>query len=91
MKYLRQYYEYWVAFDRLDQDGDKKISKAEFTQATPFLKKWGIDMSDPAAQWKKCDQDGGGQVLFDEFAYWAIKCNLDLDDDDDVTDSDIDP
>lgn len=28
-------------------------------------------------------------VLFDEFANWAIKQSLDLDDDDDVTDSDI--
>ena len=46
-------------------------------------------MSNPAAQWKKCDADGGGMVLFDEFANWAIKQSLDLDDDDDVTDSDI--
>lgn len=27
--------------------------------------------------------NGGGKVLFDEFANWAIKKNLDLDDDDD--------
>jgi len=46
-------------------------------------------MSNPEAQWKKCDADGGGMVLFDEFANWAIKLSLDLDDDDDVTDSDI--
>jgi hypothetical protein len=29
-------------------------------------------------------------VLFDEFSAWAIRKNLDLDDDDDVPDSDID-
>jgi len=29
-------------------------------------------------------------ILFDEFSAWAIKKNLDLDDDDDVPDSDID-
>jgi hypothetical protein len=46
-------------------------------------------MSNPEAQWKKCDTDRGGMVLFDEFANWAIKQSLDLDDDDDVTDSDI--
>jgi len=46
-------------------------------------------MSDPEDQWKKCDADGAGKVLFDEFCNWAIKLSLDLDDDDDVTDSDI--
>jgi hypothetical protein len=46
-------------------------------------------MSNPKAQWKQCDADNKGKVLFDEFASWAIKKNLDLDDDDDVTDSDI--
>ena len=44
-------------------------------------------MSNPEAQWKKCDAES--MVLFDEFANWTIKQNLDLDDDDDVTDSDI--
>jgi hypothetical protein len=56
-----------------------------------MIKKWGIDMSDPDAQWSKADADGFGSILFDEFASWAIKNNLDLEDDDDVTDSDIDP
>ena len=46
-------------------------------------------MSNPEAQWKTCDADGGGMVLFDEFANWAIKKSLDLDDDDDEPDSDI--
>ena len=47
-------------------------------------------MSNPQAQWKKCDADGYGKVLFDEFCNWAISQSLDLDDDDDVTDSEID-
>ena len=51
-------------------------------KAIPELKKWGIDVSNPGACWKQCDADGGGMVLFDEFAAWAIKKNLDLDDDD---------
>lgn len=46
-------------------------------------------MSNPKAQWAKCDADKAGKVLFDEFANWAIKLSLDLDDDDDVPDSDI--
>ena len=49
LKYLRQYYEYWVAFDLIDLDGDKRISYKEFEYAAPDLKKWGIDMKDPKA------------------------------------------
>ena len=86
---MRQYYEYWVAFDLIDTDFDNRVSFEEFEKATPRLKKWGIDMSDPKAQWKECDADGFGMVLFDEFSNWAIKKSLDLDDDDNVQDSDI--
>jgi len=53
------------------------------------MTQWGIDMSNPEAQFKKVDSDRFGVILFDEFANWAIKQSLDLKDDDDVTDSDI--
>ena len=49
LKYLRQYYEYWVAFDLIDLDGDRRITYKEFEYAAPELKKWGIDMKDPKA------------------------------------------
>ena len=26
LQYLRQYYEYWVAFDSVDEDDDRRIS-----------------------------------------------------------------
>lgn len=87
LKYLRQYYEYWVAFDRIDTNDDRRVSYEEFMQAIPELQRWNIDMSDPRAQWRQCDQDGGGMVLFIEFCDWAIKKNLDLDDDDDDDDN----
>ena len=45
LKFLRQYYEYWVAFDKIDTDDDRRVSHAEFVQAKPMLEKWGIDMS----------------------------------------------
>ena len=83
LKFLRQYYEYWVAFDKIDTDDDRRVSHAEFIQAKHVLEKWGIDMSQPEKQWKEADRDGGGQILFNEFVAWAIKKNLDLDDDDD--------
>ncbi len=82
LKYLRQYYEYWVAFDRIDTNDDRRVGHSEFMQAIPELKKWGIDMSHPETQWKQCDRDGGGMVLFIEFCDWAIKKSLDLEDDD---------
>lgn len=82
LQYLRQYYELWLAFERVDQDGDRRVSFKEFEQAIETMAKWGIDMSDPQAQWKECDADGGGMVLFVEFSDWAIKKGLDLEDDD---------
>lgn len=47
LKYIRQYYEYYVAFERVDTDGDKRISKEEFEKAAPYLERWGIDMKNP--------------------------------------------
>ena len=35
LKYLRMYYEYWVAFDLIDLDGDKRLTFKEFQIATP--------------------------------------------------------
>lgn len=83
LQYLRQYYEYWLAFERVDKDGDRRISLDEFLQGKDSMAKWGIDMSDPEAQFKECDKNGGGMVLFSEFCDWAIKKNLDLEDDHD--------
>ena len=45
LKYLRQYYEYWVAFELIDSDHDNKISKQEFLKAVPVMKNWGLDVS----------------------------------------------
>ena len=83
LKFLRMYFELWVAFDRIDTSGDRRVSYSEFCAAIPDLERWNIDMSNPEAQWKVADRDGGGMILFIEFCSWAIKNNLDLDDDDD--------
>ena len=83
LKFLRQYYEYWVAFDRIDSNDDRRVTLAEFKQAKPELEKWGIDMSNPEKLFREADKDGGGMILFIEFCDWAIKKSLDLEDDDD--------
>ena len=82
LKYLRVYYEYWVAFEKIDLDSDRRIGHNEFFQASNLMERWGIDMSNPAGAWAECDRDGKGKVLFEEFSDWAIKKNLDLDTDD---------
>ena len=84
LKFIRQYYEYWVAFDRIDSNDDRRVTLAEFKLAKPELEKWGIDMSNPEKMFREADRDGGGMILFIEFCDWAIRKNLDLDDDDDA-------
>ena len=37
-----------------------------------------MKVTDPAATFKEIDADGGGKILFDEFAHWAIQHKLDL-------------
>lgn len=81
--YLRQYFEYFVMFCRLDKSGDKKINLNEFKSAMPTLEKWGVKVSDAKAEFDKIDTNKGGVVLFDEFCEYAIKKSLDLEDDDD--------
>ncbi|KAL5250048.1 hypothetical protein ACHWQZ_G015950 [Mnemiopsis leidyi] len=80
---LRQYFEYWVAFCRTDVDGDRKISLEEFKKAQGMMEVWVGKIEDIEVEFKKIDANGGGTILFDEFCEWAIKKNLDLEDDDD--------
>jgi len=84
--YLRQYFEYWQMFERIDVNHDRKVSFTEFKQAIPIMEKWGIKLQDPAKTFRDVDENGGGVLLFDEFSHWAIKNSLDLEDDDDFED-----
>ncbi len=49
LQYLRQYYEYFVAFERVDKSGDHRLSHSEFMAAKPMIEGWGINMSNPEA------------------------------------------
>ena len=84
--YLRQYFELWQMFDEIDSSDDRRVSVEEFKQALPRLEAWGVKVKDPVATFKSIDTDGGGMILFDEFADWALKLGLDLEDDDDFDD-----
>ena len=87
--YLRQYFEYYVMFCRTDLTGDHKVDINEFKLALPTLEKWGVKIANPESEFKKIDKNGGGVIMFDEFCEYAIKKNLDLEDDDDFDDVDI--
>ncbi len=87
--YLRQYFEYYAMFCRVDTSDDFKIDIKEFKKALPTLEKWGIKIQDPVAEFKKIDNNNSGNVMFDEFCEYAIKKNLDLEDDDDFDDCEL--
>ena len=60
LKYVRIFFEYWIAFDQIDKSGDSRISKDEFIKASWALSQWGVDMNDPEARWHECDANNGG-------------------------------
>ena len=81
--YLRQYLEYYAMFCRLDTSDDFKINLDEFKKGLEKMKTWGINITDPEKEFNSIDQNKSGSIMFEEFAEYAIKKNLDLEDDDD--------
>jgi hypothetical protein len=47
--YLRQYFEYWVMFTKIDTSGDKRVELGEFEKAVPMMEAWGVKIPDPKA------------------------------------------
>ena len=83
---LRQYYELYAMFNRLDSSDDRRLDYGEFQAGAERIARWGVDLppTEVRAAFDSIDANGGGVVLFDEFAAWAIAMSLDLEDDDDV-------
>jgi len=81
---LRQYFEYFQAFSRIDTGDDSRVSKEEFCSdaSKAAMAKWMKEVpEDLEAEFDKIDENSGGQILFKEFIKWAISKNLDLEDD----------
>jgi len=81
---LRQYFEYFQAFSRLDTGDDSRVSKEEFCSdaSKAAVAKWVKEVpEDFEAEFDSIDENKGGQILFSEFIKWAISKNLDLEDD----------
>ncbi|KAL2611349.1 hypothetical protein R1flu_023041 [Riccia fluitans] len=78
MVYLRQYFELYEMFKKLDTSHDRRVDLDEFKAALPLLESWGVKISDAEAEFEKIDANSGGSILFDEFADWALKGHLEL-------------
>lgn len=98
--YLKHYLELFLMYCGVDQKdhtgkySDRRMAYREFEAAIPKLIDWGLDEDivndlneDPQKVFQDMDDNGGGVVLFDEFAHWALWNHifkLDGDDDADV-------
>jgi len=71
--YLGHYYDLFNMYKNIDSSGDGRLGADEFVQAVPLLQSWGVaGLDDPVESFRQMDADGGGMVLFDEFAHWAL-------------------
>jgi hypothetical protein len=80
--YIHDYFELWFMFEEIDKLHEHRFDLTEFKSALDRIDQWGIAVSDPEATFKELDQEGGGHVLFVEFADWALKHRLVYDKDD---------
>ncbi|EPY36402.1 flagellar calcium-binding protein [Angomonas deanei] len=74
--YIYDYFELTVMFDDMDTSGNQLLTEKEFVKEAPRLREWGIELSDPEAEFKKIDSNGSGSITFDEFADWATARKL---------------
>ncbi|KPA77906.1 putative flagellar calcium-binding protein [Leptomonas pyrrhocoris] len=81
--YIYDYFELTIMFDEIDTSGNMLIDAKEFKKAAPKIAEWGVKISDPDAVFKEIDDNGSGQITFDEFAAWASAHKLDVDGDPD--------
>ena len=89
--YLRQFFEYWIMFEKVDNSGDHKISLEEFKKAIPQMKNWGVEISESNAEkeFKSIDKTKEGTISFEEFCSFAINKSLDLEEDDGFDDEEL--
>ena len=52
---LRQVFEVYLMFNRIDTSDDRRISLEEFTSKLPELRKWGATLEDAEAKFRRID------------------------------------
>ena len=79
-RYMVYFNNLWHKFEEIDSDHDRRINAEEFASGCSII---GLQLSpeEAAAEFKKCDADGGGQILFGEFCTWCVKRHVATDDD----------
>jgi len=84
LQYLRSYFELYEMYSMVDKNSDRHVTKDEFCAVGPMLESWGLsaDEGQLADVFTQIDKDGGGVILFSEFADWAISNKLDLGEED---------
>ena len=89
--YLRQFFEYWIMFEKVDNSGDHKIGLEEFKKAIPQMKNWGVEISESNAEkeFKSINKNGRENISFEEFCSFAINKSLDLEEDDGFDDEEL--
>jgi Ca2+-binding EF-hand superfamily protein len=79
--YMKHYLELWDMFEVISDNG-RRIDLAEFKKALSQMEKWGhAPVEHPEEEFKAIDTNGGGYILFDEFAGWALHKHLHLEKD----------
>ena len=89
--YLRQFFEYWIMFEKVDNSGDHKISLEEFKKAIPQMKNWGVEISESNAEkeFKSINKNGRENISFEEFCSFAINKSLELEEDEGFDDVEL--
>ena len=89
--YLRQYFEYFIMFQKVDSSEDLTISLEEFKKTIPLMKNWGVEIKDNEAEkeYNNIKTDNEENISFEEFCNFAIQKSLDLEDDDNFDDEEL--
>ncbi|CBZ25270.1 putative flagellar calcium-binding protein [Leishmania mexicana MHOM/GT/2001/U1103] len=78
--YIYDYFKLTVMFDEIDTSGNMLVDAKELKAAVPKIGEWGLVIEDPDTVFKQIDDNGSGQVSFNEFASWATARKLDAED-----------
>jgi len=84
LQYLRGYFELYQMFRMIDVNSDRRVTFQEFCDSHALLTEWGLNCSPEELPnvFAQIDTNGGGMILFSEFADWAISQKLDLGEED---------
>jgi len=67
------YFEFWVAFGKVDTSNDGLIDLTEFIMAKKMVSQWLGKIIDPEIEFNIIDSKGNGKISFGEFTKWGLK------------------